>query len=239
MKKRTTAGLLALCFLIGFGIILQARMTDGERLYVSQKTIGDYKAQIQGEKQSLEEIQELTRRAREDLTLYSRADGGKLQNALKEELLKNKILAGTQAVRGKGVIITVDDGTGAAETSQELNNLLVHDNDILRIINELKASGAEAISVNGQRIAEHTSISCAGYTVRINGRTYARPFVIQAVGDSTRMTDRLIGVGGYGKELREWGVRFQIQSGSDIRIPALKKEMEYQYMKEEKEDQGS
>lgn len=239
MKKRTMTGILLLCFLIGFGIVLQARMTDGERLYVSQKTIGDYRAYIQGEKKTLEEIEELTRRTRSDLTLYSREDGGKLQAALKEDLVENKILAGTQAVRGRGVIITVDDGTGAAENSQELNNLVVHDNDILRIINELRASGAEAISVNGQRIAEQTSVSCAGYTVRINGRTYARPFVIQAIGDSTRMTDRLIGVGGYGKELQEWGVQFRIQSSSEIRIPALDKDVEYQYMKEEKEDRES
>ena len=103
----------------------------------------------------------------------------------------------------------------------------------------MNSSGAEAISVNGQRIAGNTSVSCAGYTVRINGRTYARPFVIQAIGDSSRMTDRLIGIGGYGKELQDWGVQFAIQSSSHITISGLEQEPEFLYMKAVKGGTGS
>lgn len=234
MKK--ILGVAALCFLVGAGIMIQAKMTDGERLYVSQKTVDDYKAQIQAEKEALSEVEELISQAENNLTLYSKEDGKKLQKALKSDLLKNRMFAGTKTVHGEGVVITVDDGTGPVKNGSEINSLLVHDNDILRIINELKAAGAEAISVNGQRIIETTSVSCAGYTVRINGTTYARPFVICAIGDSTKLTDRLIGAYGYGKELQEWGVQFKIQSTSGIEIAGYDKTPYFLYMKEQKGD---
>ena len=236
MKKTKLAGLLTLCFFIGIGIVTQAGMTDGERLYVSQKTVEDYKAQIQAEKTALSDVRELNRQARKDLSLYSRENGAKMQKALKEDLEKNKIFSGTQPVKGQGVVVTVDDGKGKVKSGEQVNDLLVHDNDILRIINDLRAAGAEAISVNGQRIAGMSSISCAGYTVRINGATYARPFVIRAIGDSTKLSDRLIGVGGYGKELQEWGVRFKIQSRSNIQIAGYEEEPKFSFMKEEKGD---
>lgn len=236
MRKKRLIVILIFCFFIGAGIVIQARMTDGERLYVSQKAVDDYKAQIEAEKKELADIGQLTRQAKENLSLYSGDDGGKMRKALREELQKNSIFAGTADVRGPGVVITVDDGMAPADDSKSINSLLVHDKDILQIINELHAAGAEAISVNGQRITTVTSVSCAGYTVRINGRTYARPFVIRAIGDSTMLTDRLIGPAGYGKELQEWGVQFKIQSASDIRIAGFDEDIEFHYMKTQKEE---
>lgn len=234
MKKKKFLVLILLCFLIGLGITIQARLTDGERLYVSQKAVSDYKAQIQAEKKALEDVNQLIDEAKDNLSLYNKDSAAKMQNALKKDLTKNKMFAGTQTVKGKGVIVTVDDGTGEAKTESDINNLLVHDNDILRIINELKVAGAEAISINGQRVASATSVSCAGYTVRINGDTYARPFVIRAIGDSTKMTDRLIGVGGYGKELQDWGVQFQIRSANNIKIAGYEEDLDFHYMKAKK-----
>ncbi|MCQ4637189.1 DUF881 domain-containing protein [Anaerovorax odorimutans] len=236
MKTKKIIGVVILCFLIGAGIVIQAKMTDGERLYVSQKTVEDYKAQIQAEKEALSDVKKLTAQARDNLALYSKENGKKMLRALKKDLLKNSMAAGTKTVRGEGVVITVDDGTDPIKDGGEVSSLLVHDNDILRIINELKAAGAEAVSVNGQRIIDTTSVSCAGYTVRINGTTYARPFVIRAIGDSTRMTDRLIGAYGYGKELQEWGVQFKIQSAAGIEIAGYDKTPKFLYMKEQKGD---
>lgn len=234
MRKRKLAALLLFCFIIGIGIVVQARMADGERLYTSQKAVEDYQAQIKAEAKAAEDVKELISQAKDSLTLYSKEDGRKMQKALKKDLSLNSRFAGTQTIKGEGVIVTIDDGTSAVKSVEDINNLLVHDKDILMVINELKAAGAEAISVNGQRIASMTSVSCAGYTVRINGATYARPFVVRAVGDSTKMTDRLIGIGGYGKELQDWGVQFKIQSGSSIKIAGYDKEASFLYMKEKK-----
>lgn len=74
-----------------------------------------------------------------------------VESNIRDEWTKYSILAGACDVKGPGVEITVDDGKRDLYAGEDINNLLVHDIDILMIINELKHSGAEAISVNGQR----------------------------------------------------------------------------------------
>ena len=63
--------------------------------------------------------------------------------------------------------------------------LLVHDSDFLGIVNELKNGGAEAISINGERIVSTSSITCEGNVISINGEKVSSPFVIKAIGRPT------------------------------------------------------
>lgn len=87
---------------------------------------------------------------------------------------------GLTDVTGAGVIITVQDNTNSKfVTSRDL----VHDGDLRAIVNEIKNIGAEAISINGQRIVPSTVISCAGAIVRINGEPIGAPFVIEVIGN--------------------------------------------------------
>ena len=73
-----------------------------------------------------------------------------LISSMKQELDYLTLLSGTKDVKGEGIIITLNDGV---KTSVDNNSdVLVHDSDVLTVVNELKAAGAEAISVNGQRI---------------------------------------------------------------------------------------
>jgi len=107
--------------------------------------------------------------------------------------------------------------------------------DILTVINELNRSGAEVLSVNGQRVANTTSISCSGYTIRINGQFFARPFEIRAIGDSKRMAAALIGPDGYGTLLKDYGVVFKITISDDLTISKYPEEQTYKYMTKVKE----
>ncbi|MCI8352111.1 MAG: DUF881 domain-containing protein [Clostridia bacterium] len=87
---------------------------------------------------------------------------------------------GLTDVTGSGVIITVKDNMNSKfVTSSDL----VHDGDLRAIINEIKNIGADAISINGQRIVPSTVISCAGAIVQINGESIGAPFVIEAIGN--------------------------------------------------------
>lgn len=87
---------------------------------------------------------------------------------------------GLTDVTGSGVIITVQDNTNSKfVTSRDL----VHDGDLRAIVNEIKNIGAEAISINGQRIVPSTVISCAGAIVQINGESIGAPFVIEVIGN--------------------------------------------------------
>jgi uncharacterized protein YlxW (UPF0749 family) len=147
------------------------------------------------------------------------------------------MISGNTPVHGEGVVVLVDDGTRALYEGEDPNAVLVHDMDILTIINELNRSGAEVLSVNGQRILNDTSISCSGYTIRINEQFFARPFEIRAIGDSKRMAAALIGPEGYGTLLQDYGVIFRLTIRDDLTIPKYSESQNYHYMTKVKEEE--
>ncbi len=221
---------------IGIGLACQMKISDGQRLYVSPKTIEDYKITINSEREEIKKLQAMVEETEEKLTNYQMAEqpGEQSQEAfeqsLSDEVEKYKIASGKVQVKGAGVEVIVDDGTRELYLGEDVNNLLVHDMDIVMIINELNRCGAEAVSVNGQRITANTAISCSGYTVRINGEVYARPFKIRAIGDGKRMAAALVDPDGYGTSLKNWGVQFEVRLKDDITIDAVSKNYIYRYM---------
>ena len=79
---------------------------------------------------------------------------------LSNELEQANTLLGYNEVSGQGLIITVKDAS-SSKVVGNANDYVVHDGDLLEIINALRNAGAEAISINEQRIVNHTAITCA------------------------------------------------------------------------------
>ena len=227
------------CFLIGLFLVSQSGVTEGQSLYVSAKTVSEYSTQIESEKSEIENIRDRMEEAKEQLIKYETArdedDFSEISADLVSEVLKYKMFSGYEAVRGAGVKVTVDDGTRPLFEGEDINSVLVHDIDIILIINDLKRYGAEAISVNGQRVIDKTEISCSGYTVRINGQVFARPFIIRAIGDGKRMSASLLSPEGYGALLKNYGVNFEVELSDDIVLPGYSGVLNYRYMVNAKE----
>ncbi|WP_205666537.1 DUF881 domain-containing protein [Aminipila luticellarii] len=236
MKKNMIWITFVICMIIGIGFACQMKISDGERLYVSPKTIEDYETTICSEKEEIGKLQLMIEETKTKLAAYEKADpsDGKSDEDMKQNLERDvekyKMASGQQKVKGAGVEVLIDDGTRELFAGEDINNLLVHDSDILMIINELNRCGAEAVSVNGQRITANTAIYCSGYTVRINGEVYARPFRIKAIGDGKRMAAALVDPDGYGTSLKNWGVQFEVRLKDDITIDAVSREYNYKYM---------
>lgn len=97
--------------------------------------------------------------------------------------------AGLAPVRGPGVTITLSDAPDAvADTvTEDVNNLVVHQQDIQAVVNSLWAGGAEAITIQGQRVVSTTGIRCVGNTVVLHDVPYAPPYVISAIGPPDQM----------------------------------------------------
>lgn len=238
MKLRVL-GFFVICVLVGFSIIMQARATNGQQLYVSAKAITDYKTTILSEIEDMERIGQLIAETGKKLQEYEAlvdSEDNELQDKLLEELNYYKMISGNTAVQGEGVVVFIDDGTRDLYEGEDPNSVLVHDMDILTIINELNRSGAEVLAVNGQRILNDTSISCSGYTIRINEQFFARPFEIRAIGDSKRMVASLIGPEGYGTLLQDYGVIFKVTIKDDLVIPKYSETQSYRYMTNAKEE---
>lgn len=150
-----------------------------------------------------------------------------LQNSAAGQLLRDQVArlqaeAGSIAVSGPAVVVTLDNAI-EHESADEPQLARVLDIDVQQVVNGLWAAGAEAISINGQRITTLTAIRSADNVIKVNYRPMAAPFEIVAVGDSTSLPGRF-GDGSGGQWLRHVasndGLRFSIRSEDSLTIPA-------------------
>ncbi len=152
-------------------------------------------------------------------------------NLLKEDLAKAEFLAGMTDVEGPGLIITLTDSQMTNPTNVNENLFLVHDDDVLIVLNELRAAGAEAISVNEERITAVSEIRCAGPTISVNNNRTAAPFVIKAIGDSKQLESALLMRGGVADTLSQWGVGIELKHKTSLTIPAYRGAVKTNYAK--------
>jgi uncharacterized protein YlxW (UPF0749 family) len=155
--------------------------------------------------------------------------------SLNRELERLRLLAGLSAVRGPGVTVTMDDSTRPKSRSEDPNVYLIHDDDLLKVVNELRAAGAEAISINGQRLTSVSEIRCAGPTISINGTRVAPPIVISAIGDPHTLEGSLKLRGGVVDQLSLWGIEVKVRRETDVLVPAFDRALHWQYARPEAE----
>ncbi len=144
----------------------------------------------------------------------------------------NKMI-GASDVTGPGVIITLNDSKLDASKVLNSSDLLIHDGDILSIINELKNAGAEAISINDQRLVPTSSIVCGGNIIEINGEKTGAPFIIKAIG-LPELLSGLSRPGGYLQILKDATIEVDLKTSNKITIPKYSGVIAYKYMKNSK-----
>ena len=174
-----------MCFALTLGICVQIKTVQGTNSTVSQNyeennlraEVLKYKERYENKYRELEKAEEELEKERENST----KDNEDLENKEKEIQQGNKMIGLTE-VTGPGVIVTLSDSKRDASSVLNANSLIVHDGDILSVINELKNAGAEAISINDQRLVPTSSIVCGGNIIQINGEKIGAPFVIKAIG---------------------------------------------------------
>ncbi|WP_210585909.1 DUF881 domain-containing protein [Streptomyces sp. GESEQ-35] len=141
------------------------------------------------------------------------------------------LLSGATDVRGPGVKLVVDDaeeastgGDGdARETSGFSDTGRVRDRDMQRVVNGLWESGAEAVSINGQRLTALSAIRAAGDAILVDNKPLVPPYTVLAVGDGKRLSTRFQNSadGLYLHALKEnYGIRTSISVEEDLRLPA-------------------
>ena len=136
-------------------------------------------------------LQKEVREQRAKVDAYERAlgEGGTETEILKKELEKSKLLAGLLPAEGPGVEVTLQDFPKAIppNSEPELNQeYIIHDWDLRMFVNELLASGAEAVAISDadstQRMIANTPIRCDAGVIRVNRVPMASPFTITAIG---------------------------------------------------------
>lgn len=142
---------------------------------------------------------------------------------LSAELQKYKMIVGLTAVAGAGVEVTLDDGKyeGLKDRNDFKNDAIIHSTDILDTVNMLWAAGAEAISINDERIVGTTSINCIVNTILINESHVGTPLVIKAIGESATLArfmedpGRLIDLH---RRRKDYNLIFEVEKKDDLRL---------------------
>lgn len=144
-----------------------------------------------------------------------------ITDTIMEELEENRIVLGKVPVEGEGIIINLNDAISEdIENSFDYELRLVHNTDIIQVINDLRNAGAEAISINGQRIIGSTEIYCSGPFLRVNGVKIAAIFSIQAIGNNEVLYNYMMSNENYLKTLMTRKIIVEVGKSDKIRIPA-------------------
>ncbi|WP_163194797.1 DUF881 domain-containing protein [Clostridium thermarum] len=155
---------------------------------------------------------------------------------MEKELEENKMILGTEAVQGEGIIITLNDATTSFEGTIEDDFLqwarIVHNTDVLEVVNSLRNAGAEAVSVNGQRIMSNSEFYCWGPFLKINGVNIGAPFYISAIGNSETMRNHLFSEDGYLTFLKYRGISIDFDIKSNVKIPEYIGDYKFNFAKE-------
>ena len=143
---------------------------------------------------------------------------------LQEELAEINKLLGYTDVEGEGVIITIRD------TEANLTDPITAD-DLLTIVNALKLSGAEAISINGERIVNMSDIFLINDTyIAVNGRRVVSPYVIKAIGNKNYLESGLTGKGGYIDELLSLDFDITLEKSDNVKVLKYNGTIDTKYM---------
>jgi len=154
---------------------------------------------------------------------YSQTDQVKKQ--IEDEVSNNNIILGNTDVEGPGVKITLDDADVQDSIFQ-----IVHDSDIIQVLNDLRNAGAEAISVNGERIVASNYGYCGGPYINLNGIKIVRPFYINAIGNQDTLYNYLTLEQTQITALKGRGVKVNVAKAGKIKILSYNGILSYKYM---------
>jgi uncharacterized protein YlxW (UPF0749 family) len=148
------------------------------------------------------------------------ADDASGVEAIVRRLRTLRDLAGLSTVRGPGMRVTLTDAPRDADSAGiDPNYLVVHQQDLQAFVNALWAGGAEAVSLQGQRLVSTTAIVCVGSNVIIDGRPFSPPYVIEAVGDVPGMTYSLGSspeVANFERYVTKFRLGLKVTTGDDL-----------------------
>ncbi len=200
---------------------------------VTVKSLQSTKAEITSVNNEITELNRIIKAKEEELSILENIAKGdeNIINILSEDIKYNKLHSGRVSLEGPGITIKMYDNPDERWLGFDLNDDIIHDVDILNIINDLRIAGAEAISVNGERVLSTSEIQCAGPTIRINGRSSATPFVIKAIGDPKLLFASVNAPGTYGYILKIYNIGFETYVEDSVYIPAYNGLFTYNYAK--------
>ena len=233
MNKKTEIMILAImCFILTIGIMVQINTVknNGTTVGLSQ-TESNLKTQVLRMKEKYENQYQELEKAEEELEKVRQVATNNNTELLEiqDKIKKYNLIIGNTDVKGTGVMVTLKDGETAI-SSLDTENLIVHAENVLSVVNELKNAGAEAISINGQRVVNTTAIPCDGNVIVVNGTKISTPIVITAIGYPELLTT-LNRPGGTLEYFTSLGKNVEMKKYTSVKVPKYTGVMAFKYAK--------
>ena len=222
-KKIVSATLGIMCLLLTVAIIVQYKtIEDASQIIGTDDVNSELKTEVLSWKEKYDEAYKELQDAEKKLET-AREEASKNSGASSESERNLKIanaIIGTTDVTGSGIVVTLADNQNVTSDSigvlENISNYLIHDSDLLTLVNELKNAGAEAISINDERITNSTSITCDGNVVLINGNKVSSPFIVKAIGSQEALLGAIERPGGFLEILERYGLVSSVQKQNKI-----------------------
>lgn len=212
---------LVMVMFMQFKVINQTDITSIETMRESElrTELSNWKKRYEEVNEKYQEVQQRTAKYKEKTE-----SNNETYTLVKTELDQTNLSLGKTDVEGPGIIITINNNTNA-DTD-------VNADDLLTIVNSLKLAGAEAISINDERIVNMSDIVYINSTfVKINGQRILSPYTIKAIGNPTYLESFLIGNGGHVDDLRNREHEVTIEQERKVTISKYSDEMTTRYIK--------
>ncbi len=227
--------LVLMTFLLGIILVLQIKSVSSTHGLVSLKSIKEIEDQIVVENKEMVNLKNLIKQKEDEYQSYEVElnRSGSIVPVLEEQKIKVSDTSGITDMQGRGLIIEIRDSDREIKDGENPNNIIVHDQDVLHIINDLKIAGAEVISVNGQRLLSISEIRCSGPTITINGKTFGQPFVISTIGPLEDMKKAITSPDSYAyllKSVYAIGIDYVVEE--NLLIPKYNRQINFKYLKE-------
>lgn len=230
LKMQISVGLI--CMILGFAITIQFRSVQKNNGAgtISGLRAAEIQSMYQKEKEKNEALYIDYERIKNDLDQYKEAinDTNTTTKLLKEQLDNAEVLAGMKEVEGPGVVVKMSDGTKTPLPGESESLYWLHDADLLLVINELKDAGAEAISVNGERLISTSEVRCVGSVLSVNNVRTGAPFIINAIGDPKTLESALLFKGGVVADIAAY-CEVDVKTAENVVVPAYKGAVNFKY----------
>ena len=215
------------CFVLVAIMFMQFKIvneTDITSIEVMQEA--ELRTELSNWKEKYEEANQKYEKTKATIEKYKKTKEVKEETSklLEQELEQVNMALGTTDVEGQGIVITIKEGD-----TDEFNK--ISSDDLLIIANALKLAGAEAVSINDERIIRYDMASINNNTfIKVNGQRILPPYVIKAIGNPTYLESELVGSGGYVDVLRKLGHDITIEPSDKVLINKIKEDITTKYI---------
>lgn len=221
--------LLTMIIFMQFKVIRQSEETNIGTMQEAElrQELVSWKTKYEETKKKYEEISTTIATYKEEST-----SDNKTRETLEKELESLELALGKTDVEGEGAIITLSEKSKDELTEYE-EFAPIEARDLMLIVNYLKDAGAEAISINDERIINTTDIVDVGGSIKINSK-YLRTdtYEIKIIGNSSYIESSIFGKNGYAEQLNTTGIKATIERVKKVRISKYNGDFEIKYMKE-------